>query len=210
MFHVKHSGPNPAEAICSEFAIPIGTAAKLTSFVGLLTHWNQRINLVARNELDHIWDRHVRDSLQLIPLIPSGVDRAIDLGSGAGFPGLVLAIATGIRFDLIESDQRKSAFLREAIRETAAPATVHTARAETLSLPPAPLITVRALAPLPRLLDLIAPFLAPGGVALLPKGAGVRNELTDARRQWHMRVECLPSRTNADAVILRIGDLHRA
>ncbi len=153
--------------------------------------------------------RHIADSLQLVPLMPPALDRAIDLGSGAGFPGLILALATGVPFDLIEADQRKAAFLREAARITGAPVHVHAVRIEAADLPPAPLITARALAPLPKLLGLAAPLLAPGGQCLFLKGADVQTELTHAAAQWHMQVERIPSRTAPDACILRISDLSR-
>ncbi len=136
-------------------------------------------------------------------------NRAIDLGSGAGFPGLVLAIATGVPFDLIEADQRKAAFLREAARITGAVVQVHATRIEAAQIIPAPLMTARALAPLPKLLDLAAPLLAPGGVCLFQKGANVQTELTEAASQWHMQVEILPSQTAPEACILRISDLSR-
>ena len=178
-------------------------------FVTLLRRWNRTLNLIAPDDEVRIEARHIADSLQLVPLIPPTVDRAIDLGSGAGFPGLVLAAATGIPFDLIESDQRKAAFLREAARLLGAPVAVHAQRIETVRLPPAPLVTARALAPLPRLLALAAPLLAPGGVALFLKGGAVESELTAAGREWHMRVERFPSRTSATGVILRISELAR-
>src|SRR5262249_6137193 len=132
------------------------------------------------------------------------------LGSGAGFPGLIMAIVTGVPFDLVEADQRKAAFLREAARVTRAPVRVHAARAETLALEPVDLVTARALAPLPRLLGLAAPFVTSGGECLFLKGAGVEAELTAAAAQWHMQVERVPSRTARNACILRIRDLHRA
>jgi len=135
--------------------------------------------------------------------------RAIDLGSGAGFPGVILALATDIPFDLIEVDQRKAAFLREAVRITNAPATIHSARIEAVELPPAQLITARALAPLPRLLELAMPLLAPAGQCLFLKGAGVRTELTNATSKWHMHMEQIPSRTAPNACILRIRNLSR-
>ncbi len=180
------------------------------AFIELLTRWNRTINLVGRGEIDRLAERHVVDSLELVPLIPPGTARAIDLGSGAGFPGLILAAATGIPFDLIEADQRKAAFLREAGRVTGAPVQVHAIRIEAANLPPAPLVTARALAPLSRLLALAAPLLAPGGTALLPKGAKIDDELTQARQEWHMRAETIPSRIAPGAVILRITELARA
>ncbi len=180
------------------------------AFIELLTRWNRAINLVGRGEIDRLAERHVVDSLELVALIRPETARAIDLGSGAGFPGLILAAATGIPFDLIEADQRKAAFLREAGRVTGAPVQVHAIRIEAADLPPAPLVTARALAPLSRLLALAAPLLAPGGTALLPKGAKVDDELTQARQEWHMRTETIPSRIAPGAVILRITELARA
>ena len=189
---------------------PPSVQAALVTFAALLLRWNRTVNLIARRDEPNLWDRHIADSLQLAPLIPPGTPRAIDLGSGGGFPGLVLAIATAIPFDLIESDQRKAAFLREAARATGAPATIHNVRIEAARLPPAPLVTARALAPLPHLLALAAPKLAPTGICLFLKGQNVASELTDAATQWHMRVEMLPSQTSPVASILRISEIARA
>src|SRR5438309_842097 len=144
-------------------------AGRLHEYAALLARWTQRISLISRGDEAHIWDRHVQDSLRLVELIPPGTARAIDLGSGAGLPGLVLAVATGIPFDLVEADRRKAAFLLEAQRVTRAPVRVHAARIEQVEINPAPLVTARALAPLPVLLGLAAPLLAPGGVCLFPK-----------------------------------------
>ena len=181
--------------------------ARLRRFVDLLLHWNATLNLIAARDVAVVWERHITDSLQLVPLMPAGIERAVDLGTGGGFPGLVLAIATGVRFDLIESDQRKAAFLRTAVLETAAPATVHCCRIEDALVPPAPLVTARALAPLPRLLPLAARFVADGGVCLLLKGAKVGQELAAAERDWTMTVTRMPSRTGADGVVLRVSGL---
>ena len=185
------------------------TANRLKVFVEELLRWNARINLISASDEEELWRRHIGDSLQLLPLFDPLPDRAIDLGSGAGFPGLILAIATGIPFDLIEADNRKAAFLREAIRLTCASAKVHPARIETLNLPPAQLITARALAPLPRLLSLAAPLLAPDGYCLFMKGRNVDAELTHAAAQWHMQADRVPSRTDPQASILRISHLSR-
>ena len=180
---------------------------RLRAFAELLLRWNGTLNLIAPKDTAVVWERHIEDSLQLAPLIPAGVERAVDLGSGGGFPGLVLAIATGVRFDLIESDRRKSSFLRTAILETGAPATVHACRIEHARLPPAPLVTARALAPLGRLLPLAAPLLAAGGTCLLLKGAKAAEEVAEARADWKMAVDAIPSRTHDGGVILRITDL---
>lgn len=169
------SGPSdPTETL------PQAVQERLRAYAGLLATWSARINLVSRNDIPHIWRRHVLDSLRLLPLIPPGVTRAIDLGSGAGLPGLVLAIATGIHFELVESDRRKCAFLAEAARLTGAPVAIHTTRIETCGLAPASLVTARALAPLSDLLTLAVPLLAPGGVMLFPKGVRAPEELAAA------------------------------
>ena len=182
---------------------------QLRNYLDLLLRWNRTINLISRRDEAVAWERHIEDALALLPLLPDDFSHAIDFGSGAGLPGLVLAIAGGKPFHLVEADHRKAAFLREAIRATGAPATVHAARIETLSLPPAPLITARALAPLPRLLQWAAPLLAPGGVCLFPKGRNAADELTAASAQWHMRVERFASPTDPDATILRISEISR-
>ena len=168
----------------STSALPRDVRGRLQAYAGLLATWTRRINLVSAADRPAIWSRHVEDCLRLCALIPAGVERGIDLGSGAGLPGLVLAVATGIRFDLVEADRRKAAFLREAARLTGAPVRVHAQRIEGANLVPAPLVTARALAPLPRLLGLAAPFLAPGGTMLFPKGARAGQELEEARAVW--------------------------
>ncbi len=180
--------------------------ARLRHFAALVEKWSAKINLVSKNDVPHIWDRHVRDSLRLVPHIPAGIDAAIDLGSGAGFPGIVLAIATGIPFTLIESDTRKSVFLREAARECAAPVTVINARIEAAKTPPAALVTARALAPLDRLLGLAAPFLAPDGICLFPKGRSVADELTAANRLWQMETARLDV-TDDETCILKVSHI---
>jgi 16S rRNA (guanine527-N7)-methyltransferase len=185
------------------------TAFRLALFGTLLLRWNARINLVSRADIEHVWRRHIEDSLQLVTLIPPGTASAIDLGSGAGFPGLILAIATDIPFTLIEADQRKAAFLREAARLTQAPATVLARRIEGLSAAAAPLVTARALAPLTNLLGLAAPLLAEGGVCLFPKGETAEIEIEAAAAAWTMRIERHISRTDRNGVILRISEVAR-
>jgi 16S rRNA (guanine527-N7)-methyltransferase len=199
-----------AGATASVREISIETAERLKIYAGLLLRWNARINLISRGDEPRVMERHVADALQLAALIPPGVARAVDLGSGGGIPGLILAIATGIPFELVESDKRKAAFLREAARETAAPATVHAMRIEDAAVAPAPLITARALAPIARILDLAAYLLTPGGVFLLPKGLSADQELTDAQREWNMRVEAFPSRTDPGGTLLRLSEVARA
>ncbi len=185
------------------------TYEALELFASLLRRWNHTVNLVSPGDEPDLWKRHIADSLQLLPLMQPLPGRAIDMGSGAGFPGLILAIATRVSFDLIEADRRKAAFLREAGRVTGAPIHVHAVRVEAARLAPAPLITARALAPLPKLLALAEPLLAPHGTCLFLKGAHAAAELTAAAAQWQMGAEAIPSRTAVGAHILRITDLSR-
>ncbi len=181
-------------------SLPPETRARLHAYADLLATWTRRINLVSAADQPHIWSRHIQDSLRLVRLIPPGTARGIDLGSGAGLPGLVLAIATDLPFDLIESDRRKAAFLREAARLTGARATIHAIRIEACTVPPAPLVTARALAPLDALLALAAPLLAPGGTMLFPKGARAAIEIEEARRRWRFDL----CQTGGDSPILAI------
>jgi len=185
------------------------TEERLERFATLLLRWNPTINLISRKDEAELWPRHIRDSLALVPLLPQDATIAADLGTGGGFPGLILAIATGRHFHLIEADQRKSAFLREAARETAAPVTVHTTRIEQAKLAPVPLITARALAPIAKLLDWATPLLTPDGICILPKGRTAEEELTAAQERWHMRVERFPSPTDPAATILRLSEIAR-
>lgn len=181
--------------------------ARLRVYLDLVLQWTERIDLIAPLDRDQAWYRHILDSLQLLPLLPPFRGQIVDLGSGAGFPGLVLAIATGAPTRLVEADQRKAAFLREAIRITQAPAEVLPVRAELLPPQAAPVVTARALAPLKRLLPLVKRHLAPGGIALLPKGAGWQHELRDAAIPESVVVDPVPSRTEPAAMILRIQGL---
>jgi 16S rRNA (guanine527-N7)-methyltransferase len=200
---VKHSEP-------PEVAIAPDIRQRLETFAALLRHWNARINLVSRADIALLWPRHIDDSLQLAPLLPAVRSELIDLGSGAGFPGLVLAIATGWHVHLVESDQRKAAFLREAARVTQAAATIHAVRAESLRQAPAQVVTARALAPLAELLVLAHPLLADTGICLFPKGRSADDELTAVANEWHMRCERFASRTSPAATILRISEIRRA
>jgi len=179
----------------------------LTVFADLLRKWNKTINLVSAGDLDQLWPRHIEDSLQLGTIAGPLPPHAIDLGSGAGFPGLVLAIAFGIEVELIEQDQRKAAFLREAVMATGANAHVHASKIERAALPPAPLVVSRALAPLPTLLRLAMPLLTEDGFCLFPKSRAAEAEITEAERHWSMRIERLSSRTDANGMILKVGGL---
>jgi 16S rRNA (guanine527-N7)-methyltransferase len=185
------------------------TRARLEIYAELLLRWNRTINLVSRRDEAVFWERHIIDALQLRAMMPEGIDQAIDIGSGGGLPGLVLAIATGCRFDLVEADQRKCAFLREAARACDAPVTVHAARIEAVQIPPARLVTARALAPLTSLLPLAARLLTDNGMLIAPKGRNAEAELTAASAEWHMRVARTRSVTDPAAIILQITEVTR-
>ncbi len=190
--------------------LPSDARERLDRFASLLLRWNATINLISRADEAAIWPRHILDSAQLVPLLPPTPGTLIDLGSGAGFPGLVLAVLTSWTVHLVESDQRKAAFLREAARAADARVTVHAVRAEALRLDRAAAVTARALAPLAMLLPLAAKLLTPDGICLFPKGRGADGELTAASAQWHMRVEHFPSLTDSGATLLRISEIRRA
>jgi len=179
----------------------------LDAYVDLLRKWNATVNLVSAADLPHLWPRHIEDSLQLGTIAGPLPPRAVDMGSGAGFPGLILSIAFGIEVDLIEQDQRKAAFLREAVMVTGAHARVHATKIERVNLPPAPLVVSRALAPLPVLLRLAKPLLTDDGFCLFPKTLAAEPEIAEAKRHWSMRIERFPSQTDANGVVLRIAEL---
>ncbi|MDE8348302.1 MAG: 16S rRNA (guanine(527)-N(7))-methyltransferase RsmG [Acidocella sp.] len=181
--------------------------AKLREFAALVARWSAKINLVSKSDIAHLWERHVQDSLALVPYMPPDIPFAIDIGSGAGFPGMVLAIATGVPFTLIESDKRKAAFLMDAARTLGAPVKVLATRIEDAKTPPAMLLTARALAPLDKLLSLAAPLLAPGGICLFPKGKNHEVELAPASALWHMEVERCKNPLNDQACILKVSNL---
>lgn len=202
MFHVKHS-------VLARYNVSRETEQKLDAYLGLILSWNRTINLVSKGDEPHLHERHLLDSLSLIPHLPPTFERAIDLGSGAGFPGIPLALATGRHFDLVEADHRKAAFLREAVRITRSPVTVHAHRIEQTALPRTRLVTARALAPLATLLSWAAPLLAEGGHCVFPKGRSVGAELTQATQEWNMQVEQWPSPLRRDAFILRLSEISR-
>ena len=207
--------PLTPEDFAAEVIVSRETMERLRAYRDLLVKWQRAVNLISSNDLPDIWRRHFLDSAQLMPLLPPAPHspRIIaDLGSGAGFPGLVLAILGAGEVHLIESDGRKCAFLAEAARVTGAPVTIHNIRlGKDAPEPPiqADVVTSRALAPLEKLLDFAAPLLKPGGTCLFLKGAGAAEELTTAGKVWNMRVEKLPSRTSGEGLILRLGDLSR-
>ena len=191
----------------AKFDVSRETRDQLTIFANLLKRWNRRINLVSGSTLPDVWVRHIADSAQLVALAP-GQSSWLDLGSGAGFPGLVVAaLAPQASVTLIESDQRKAVFLRTAAAEMGLSVTVHAVRIEDAPAMAPDVISARALAPLPRLLPLSARFARPDTVLLFPKGASADSELTEAHRTWHTKSETFPSMTDPTGVILRIRDV---
>jgi 16S rRNA (guanine527-N7)-methyltransferase len=185
------------------------TSARLAAYRDLLLRWNTRINLISAETAGEIDQRHIADCAQLRPLLPSEGPIG-DFGSGAGLPGLVLAIMQPEReIHMVESDKRKAAFLVEASAQLKLPMVrVHACRAENARLPPLSAITARALAPLVALLPYAEKFLAPGGVAIFPKGRTAEKELTEAAQDWHFTLERFPSATNPEATILRLSNIH--
>jgi 16S rRNA (guanine527-N7)-methyltransferase len=192
--------------------VPRGTGERLDLLARELRRWQEVKNLVGPGTLDYIWTRHIADSLQLLDLAPSALSW-VDLGSGAGFPGLVLGIAAlernGMRVELVESNGRKCAFLRHIVRLTGAPVTVHQARVEAVigQFIGADVVTARALASLRQLLAWAEPLLTTGTIGLFPKGRDAPAELTDARKSWRFEAELVPSRTDSEGRIVRVHSL---
>lgn len=202
------------EAVLDRFGVSRESAAKLDLYVSLLLTWQARINLIGPSTQEDIWNRHIADALQLLPHLPEGLGRIADLGSGAGIPGLIIAIARPLEAHLFESNQKKGAFLREAARRTGARAFIHSARIEDAAKKEAArlqvgAVTARALAPLPKLLDYAQPFLENGAIGYFHKGQDVDAELTDATKSWKMQVEKHPSLTDSRGVILVVKEAHR-
>jgi 16S rRNA (guanine527-N7)-methyltransferase len=211
VFHVKQPPP-PTLSRLPDCAPPdAAQQAMLDAYLDLLIRWNSRINLVADAPADVLRQRHIRDCQQLASLVPPGDGPMADLGAGAGLPGLVLAIATGRPTHLVESDRRKAAFLTEAAaRLELKGVKVHPTRIEDATLPPIALVTARALAPLDRLLPHAARLLAPGGVAIFPKGRTAELELAATLPAWSCQVERFASQTDKEATIFRLSDIRHA
>jgi len=190
------------------------TVAALETYEALVRRWNPAINLVSPASLVSIRDRHTADSVQLMAWCPSGAQHWADLGSGGGFPGLVLAILAReempkLRMTLVESDARKSTFLRHAANELGLQVTVLTKRIEALPSLEADVISARALAALPALLDHAHRHLRRDGVAIFPKGARHAEELAEARSKWRFTAEQHSSTTDPEAAVLVIRNIER-
>jgi len=184
------------------------TLDRLKDYVDLLTAWNRRINLVGRDTIGDVWRRHILDSAQLFPLIPSKARTVVDLGSGAGLPGLVLAIMGAPEVHLIESDKKKVVFLQEALRITKTNAVIHPKRIDRVAPFAVDVITARALAPLSELLEISQRLSGPKTIFLFLKGRKVEQELTDTVKTWNMRIDRRPSLTDESGCILRLETPH--
>jgi len=197
----------------AEFAAQTGvsreTLERLEAYARLLAEWSARINLVGRSTLADPWRRHFLDSAQLLPLLPQGARSLVDMGSGAGFPGLVLAILGMPEVELIEADRRKTTFLREVARIADVGVTVRACRIEAVAPHVADVVTARACAPLDRLLPLAEKFIGPKTTCLFLKGAQAEEELTIAGKAWTMRASRHPSRSDPDGTILSLQQVVR-
>ena len=203
------------EAFAEVFPVSRETLERLMTYEALLKRWQKTINLVAPSTINHIWRRHIADSAQIWALRPDGAETWLDLGSGAGFPGLVLTIMAaehgGTRHTLVESDNRKAAFLREAAREAGVAVDILCTRIESpeihAKVGEVNCVTARALAPLPRLAELAAPYFASGTVGFFLKGREVAVELEETARAWDFQFELKPSVTDPEGRVLLLTAL---
>lgn len=219
-----------ADRFASAFNVSRETIERLNLYGSTLRTWQARINLVADATLDDVWGRHFADSAQLAAHLPGNAEHIVDLGSGAGFPGLVLAIVLNDanvrakcvfnavrisvpRITLIESDQRKGAFMREVARQTRIPVDILSIRIEDAAqrarLGRIDVLTARALAPLDKLFAHAESLIDPDGVCLFLKGKSASDEVEAARRQWSFEVSLVPSVTAADAQLVVVRHLTR-
>jgi 16S rRNA (guanine527-N7)-methyltransferase len=214
-FHVKRADPDRARALA---LVPLTKDAqqRFAIYVDLLERWRGVTNLISEASFATVWTRHIADSAQLFTLAPKA-RRWIDLGSGAGFPGMAIAIllagVEGARVDCIESDKRKCAFLREVARATGAPAEIHAERVEAIApetLLPVDAVTARAFAPLPRLLELTKVWIAHGAVGIFPRGRSAGLQLDALPAAPDLTIETLASKLDPDAVIVRVRSSSKA
>lgn len=206
-----------AESFSAFFNVSRETMAALQTYEMLLLKWQKSINLVSNATLPELWCRHMLDSAQLNGLAEGSVRHWVDLGSGGGFPGLVIAILRAnepeFQMHLVESDQRKCIFMREVVRQTGVNAVIHTARIEKFVTEFAKIpdvVSARALAPLERLFDWSAPLFGPATTGLFLKGQGLSDELISAQKDWIFKSDVIPSRSDPSGSILRVGGLHAA
>lgn len=201
------------KSILEDLNVSRETLQRLERFEQIILKWNPNINLVSRSSLKQIWTRHIADSVQVFRCTEHP-DHWVDIGSGGGFPGLIVAIlaadeAPGMKVTLVESDQRKSAFLRTAARECGARVAVISKRIEEADPQNAGVLSARALADLSLLLEFAERHLGPGGTALFPKGESWKKEVDNAQQRWQFEAEPVKSLTEPEAVILKIRGVAR-
>ncbi len=203
-----------SEAVLAAADVSRESRAAIEAYATLLLKWNASINLVGPVSEAELWERHIADGLQLLPYLKETDRAVVDLGSGAGVPGLVLALGArdrpGFKVHLVESNRKKAAFLSEVVRITGAPAIVHNQRIEAGALPEADVVTARALAPLPKLLELAYPLLSRGARGLFHKGRGVNAELTDSGKYWRLRSISHRSALGEGGCILEVLEIAHA
>jgi len=202
------------EGFASSFDVSRETIERFDEYEVLLKKWNPAINLISRNTVDDIWQRHFADSAQLYQHIAEDAKNWLDFGSGAGFPGLVAATIAkekhpDLTITLVESDQRKAAFLMTVSNALGLRTKVIAERIENLPAQNADIVTARAVGSLDKLLSWTAPHAHKTSVLLFPKGISYESELTAARKHWHIEAEVIPSVTDSSAVILRIKEFKR-
>ncbi len=198
----------------SEVDVSRETLERLDLYAALLAKWNPSINLVAKSTLGELWTRHFLDSAQILNLADPGPHHWVDLGTGGGFPGLIVAILAAekrpdVKMTCVESDLRKATFLRTVCRETGITCDVISKRIEDIAPLKADIISARALASLDKLLGFSQQHLKPEGIAIFLKGAGYREEVDEARKYWGFSMQTVPSKTDNKATILTLGDLQR-
>ncbi len=197
----------------AEFAAATGvsreTLKRLENYADLLRDWNACHNLVSARSLEDLWRRHIWDSAQLAPLVPASAKTLVDLGSGAGFPGLVLAelLRDRVAVTLFEATAKKCAFLAAAARNMDLPIAIENTRMEDVAFQSFDVVTARACAPLPKLLGYAQHFTAPDSVCLFLKGQNLGSELTEAHKSWRMKFRQFPSLTDPSGAILELREL---
>lgn len=203
------------QALWNDLGLSAAGLEKLQQFAALVEKWTQRINLIARSTVPDLWARHIEDSARLVPFAPAAPRLWADFGAGGGFPGLVVAVilqdrGAATRMVLVESDQRKATFLREASRQLDLGADVRAERADALAPLGADVISARALAPLSALFETVERHGLPDTLSLFPKGETWADEVAAARKNWSFALDAQPDPGHKGAAILQARNLQRA
>jgi len=204
--------PDDFSMYASKFGVSRETFSMLEDFVDLLGNWNDKMNLVSKDSYKEVWRRHILDSCQIADFIPSSSRIIVDIGAGAGFPGLVLAIMGFSGVNLVESNSRKCAFLREAARVVGSTVTVHNLRlGKTVDpkflMAKPDIITARAVAPLVDLLDIVSTIVYDQTCCIFPKGILAQDEVMEAEKKWIFELEKMPNKLDSSGVILKLSDI---